>query len=98
METTTLIALSRQGGLRRQMDIVANNIANNNPISITYNYTIRINTYNTNTNTNNIANKYAYNVLNNNIANFAYVYTSLLYPSDAADEGLVVVGGGSRTQ
>ena len=30
METTTLIALSRQGGLRRQMDIVANNIANMN--------------------------------------------------------------------
>ena len=28
METTTLIALSRQGGLRRQLDIVANNIAN----------------------------------------------------------------------
>ncbi len=30
METTTLIALSRQGGLRRQLDIVANNIANMN--------------------------------------------------------------------
>jgi len=30
METTSLIALSRQGGLRRQMDIVANNIANMN--------------------------------------------------------------------
>ena len=32
METTTLIALSRQGGLRRQMDIVANNIANMNTV------------------------------------------------------------------
>ena len=30
METTTLIALSRQGGLRRQLAIVANNIANMN--------------------------------------------------------------------
>ena len=30
METSTLIALSRQGGLRRQMDIVANNLANMN--------------------------------------------------------------------
>ena len=30
METTTMIALSRQGALRRQMDIVANNIANMN--------------------------------------------------------------------
>ncbi len=30
METTTLIALSRQGGLRRQLDVVANNIANMN--------------------------------------------------------------------
>ena len=30
METTTLIALSRQSGLRRQLDIVANNIANMN--------------------------------------------------------------------
>jgi len=30
METSTYIALSRQGGLRRQMDIVANNIANMN--------------------------------------------------------------------
>ena len=28
MESTTYIALSRQGGLRRQMDIVANNLAN----------------------------------------------------------------------
>jgi len=28
METTSLIAMSRQGGLRRQMDVVANNIAN----------------------------------------------------------------------
>lgn len=30
METSTLIALSRQGGVRRQLDIVANNIANMN--------------------------------------------------------------------
>lgn len=30
METSTYIALSRQGGLRRQMDIVAHNIANMN--------------------------------------------------------------------
>ncbi len=30
METTSLIALSRQSGLQRQMDIVANNIANMN--------------------------------------------------------------------
>lgn len=30
METTTLIALSRQSGLQRQLDIVANNIANMN--------------------------------------------------------------------
>ena len=30
METTTLIALSKQGVLRRQLDIVANNIANMN--------------------------------------------------------------------
>ena len=30
METSTLIALSRQGGIRRQLDIVANNIANMN--------------------------------------------------------------------
>ena len=30
METTTLIALSRQDGLRRQLAIVAHNIANTN--------------------------------------------------------------------
>jgi len=30
MESTTMIALSRQGALRRQLDIVANNIANMN--------------------------------------------------------------------
>ncbi len=30
METSTLIALSRQGGLRRQMDVIANNLANMN--------------------------------------------------------------------
>ncbi len=30
MESTTYIALSRQGGLRRQLDVVANNLANMN--------------------------------------------------------------------
>ncbi|HEX9702542.1 MAG TPA: flagellar basal-body rod protein FlgF [Rhodospirillales bacterium] len=30
METSTIVALSRQGGLQRQMDIVANNLANMN--------------------------------------------------------------------
>ena len=30
METTSLIALSRQGVLRRQMNVLANNIANMN--------------------------------------------------------------------
>lgn len=32
METTSLISLSRQAGLRRQMEVVANNIANMNTI------------------------------------------------------------------
>ena len=30
MEASTYIALSRQGGLRRQMDVLANNLANMN--------------------------------------------------------------------
>jgi flagellar basal-body rod protein FlgF len=32
METTSLISLSRQAGLRRQMEVVANNIANMNTV------------------------------------------------------------------
>ena len=32
METTSLIALSRQSGLRRQMEVVANNLANMNTV------------------------------------------------------------------